>query len=156
MTNSSNPGGTANRITSFGLGIDPDATGSLTFISGTDALSNFDTSNLSGFQLVEFCATSGANCSGGGSGGLKSGQEDIFQFNLVDGFVEGGTIDLSQFGFKFQGGATSYEIPGCIGIDCDRTPPTQVPTPTALALLSAGILAFSFVGRRRLTAGRSR
>jgi hypothetical protein len=157
LTNSSSPGGTANRLVSFGLGIEPDATaGTIVDLSATDtdALTSFDTGNFAGFQLVEFCATSGPNCAGGSNGGLQSGQEDLFRFSLTDGFVEGGTIDLSQFAFKFQGGAASYEKPGVptggspvggspvAGQPVGGSPVAgQVPQPGSLMLVGAALVS---------------
>ena len=153
LTNSSNPGGTANRLTEFGLGIDPDATGgSISDIGGlgdVDALTTYSMSNSAGFQLLEFCATANNNCSGGGSGGVQSGQEDLFRFTLNGTYTDNGTISLSQFAFKFQGGQTSYELPGTP----DRpTPPNQVPAPAALALLASGLATLT---ARRYLRGRS-
>jgi PEP-CTERM motif len=150
LSNDSSPGGQANRIVSFGFGVEPNALlGSIIDLSGsdTDALTGFDQSNFPGFQLVEFCATSGNNCAGGGSGGLLSGQQDLFRFSLSNGFVAGGTIDLSQFAFKFQGGAASYEKPG--------TPDggggtTQVPAPGTLVLLGTGLAGLAVAGRKVL------
>jgi hypothetical protein len=145
----SNDSSGANRITSFGMAIQPNATGGSISDRGgagdTDALTGFATSNFPGFQLVEFCARSGPNCAGGGGGGLLPNQDDLFRFSLAGAFTEGGTIDLSQFGFKFQGGAKSYEVPG--------SPGAPVPQPAALVMLGAGLLGVTAV---RMTLGRMR
>lgn len=143
------------RLTSFGLGIDPDAkTGTVT---GAEELTTFSQSNFAGFQLVEFCAAAGNNCAGGGNGGIAAGATDTFDFNLTNGFVEGGTIDLSQFAAKFQSGAndTSYQKPGCIG-ECvpeipetpeipeiPETPETPVSNPATMALLGGSLLGLA-------------
>ena len=85
-------------------------------------------------------------------GGLQSTQEDLFAFSLSDGFVAGGTIDLSQFAFKFQGGAASYEK---AGVPETPIPPTQVvPAPAALTLLGAGFVAFMIAGKLVTRRGR--
>ena len=154
----SNAAGTTdgNRITSFGLGINPNATGgSIDDTSGTDddQLTTFSQSNFPGFNLVEFCAASGNNCAGGGSGGLESGQSDSFQFTLTNGCVDGGSIALSQFAFKFQGGAASYEKPGVPETpDIPETPEVPelpelpeipVSSPATLALLGGSLLALA-------------
>jgi hypothetical protein len=144
LTNASSGGGQVNRIVSLGLGIDPEATGgSIIDLSATDtdALTTFDTGNFPGFQLVELCASSGNNCAGGGSGGLQSGQEDLLQFSLTGGFVAGGTIDLSQFAFRLQGGESSYELPG--GYVGGPVPPTAVPEPSSLALIGTAIVGLA-------------
>ena len=138
----------ANRITSFGMAIKPDTL--LGFVtdrggsSDTDALRGFGTSNFPGFQLVEFCATSGSNCTGGGSGGLLPGQDDRFRFTLLGFFSNDATIDLGQFAFKFQGGADSYQLPGQPDV-----PNGQVPQPAALLVLGAGLLALAAVSMVR-------
>jgi len=158
LTNSSSPGSpssTANRITVFGLGIDPNVnamnSGSVSDLSitDTDALTSFDTSNFPDFPMVEFCAASGNNCAGGGSGGLRSGEEDLFRFTLNGNYADGGSITLNQFVFRFQGGQTSYELPGSPG---GRVPPTQVPAEASLALVATGLATLT---ARRLLRGRS-
>lgn len=140
----------ANRITHFGMAIQPNATtGSIVDRGGpgdTDALASFGTGNFPGFQLIEFCARSGPNCSGGGGDGLLPTQDDLFRFSLLGGsFTDGGTIDLSQFGFKFQGGANSYQLPGSPGV--------PVAQPAALVVLGAGLLGLTAV---RMARGRMR
>jgi hypothetical protein len=153
ISNSSSGGGQTNRITVFGLGIDPNQTGGsisdLGGVSDVDALTGFDTGNFPGFSLVEFCATSGPNCAGGGGGGIQSGQEDKFRFTLTGGYTAGGTIDLSQFAFKFQGGVESYEKPG--SPECC----TSVPEPTSVALLGTGLLGLALVTGGRALRRRS-
>ena len=147
------------RITSFGLGIEPDATaGTVTDTSNTDVdeLTGFETGNFPGFTLVEFCATSGNTCAGGGADGIDPGNEDAFNFNLTNGFVEGGSIDLSEFGFKFQGGngGASFEKPGSplAGSPVAGQPVAgqpvagqpvagQVPQPGSLMLMGAALLS---------------
>jgi hypothetical protein len=144
----SNDSSGANRITHFGMAIEPDAL--LGFVSDrggsgdTDALRGFGTSNFPGFQLVEFCATSGSNCAGGGAGGLLPGKDDQFRFTLLGFFSNDGTIDLGQFAFKFQGGADSYQLPGQPDV-----PNGQVPQPAALIVLGAGLLALTAVSMVR-------
>jgi hypothetical protein len=142
----------ANRITHFGMAIKPDTLlGFVTDRGGstdTDALRGFGTSSFPGFQLVDFCATSGSNCSGGGSGGLLPGKDDRFRFTLLGFFDKDDTIDLGQFAFKFQGGADSYQLAGQPDV-----PNGQVPQPTALVVLGAGLLALAAVS---MAQGRAR
>jgi len=140
--NLSNDSSSANRITHFGMAIQPNAaSGSIVDLGGntdTDAFTGFGTSNFPGFQLVEFCARAASNCSGGSSGGLLPGQDDVFRFSLLGNFTSGDTIDLSQFGFKFQGDTDSYQLPG-----------VPVPQPAALLVLGAGLLGFTAVRMAR-------
>jgi hypothetical protein len=155
ITNSSSGGGQTNRITIFGLGIDPvpnpigNSISDLGGATDVDELTSFDNGNFPGFSLVEFCATSGPNCAGGGGGGIQSGQEDKFRFTLTGGYTAGGTIDLSQFAFKFQGGVESYEKPG--SPECC----TSVPEPTSVALLGTGLLGLALVTGGRALRRRS-
>jgi hypothetical protein len=153
ISNSSSGGGQTNRITVFGLGIDPNQTGGsisdLGGVSDVDALTSFDTGNFPGFSLVEFCATSGPNCAAGGGGGIQSGEEDKFRFTLTGGYTAGGTIDLSQFAFKFQGGVASYEKPG------SYEGATSVPVPPSVALLATGLLGLALVTGGRALRRRS-
>jgi hypothetical protein len=142
----SNDSSGTNRITAFGMAIQPDATTGSSIIdrggnTDTDALTGYGTSNFPGFQIIEFCARAGSNCAGGGSGGLLPGQDDLFRFSLLGAFTAGGTVDLSQFGFKFQGGADSYELPGSPGV--------PVAQPAALVVLGAGLLGLVAFRRAR-------
>lgn len=145
------------RITSFGLGIDPDAlAGTLGDPSGTDTdafqdvniVGNPGSGSFPGFQLVEFCAVVN-NCAGGGGGGLEVGQTDVFTFNLTNGFEEGGTIDLSQFAVKFQDGAdgASYEKPGIPDVpetpQIPQTPETPVANPATMTMLGVSLLGIA-------------
>ena len=124
-----------NRITAFGLGIDPNATGGSVNPAGkvfdTFSINTSKGFNFPGFTLVEFCAAPDAGCAGSG-GGLLPGASDSFGFALTGPYVDGGSISLSQFAFKFQGGAAgaSYEKPG-----------TPVPEPVTLLLLGTGLAA---------------
>ena len=132
------------RITSFGLAVDP-GIGSGT-VSDATFLSTFDMGNFPGFGNVEFCAGSGNNCAGGGSGGIIAGATDIFTLNLL--WLGGplatapDSITLSQFAFKFQGGpdGASFQIPGEPG---GAVPPAQVPMPAAIAIVGLGLVALA-------------
>jgi hypothetical protein len=143
----------ANRITHFGMSVRPDTLFGLVIDRGgrddSDALRGFSTGTFPGFQHVDFCATSGSSCSGGGSGGLLPGHDDSFLLALVGPFTNGGTIDLGQFAFKFQGGADSYQLAGQPTI-----PNGQVPQPATLIIVGASLLVLrtASMARGRLRA----
>ena len=123
------------RLTAFGLGIDPDATG----VSFGDAIDggmiNASLDSIPSLKTIDVCAFGGPNCSGGGNGGIfANGASDIFSLTITGGFANRVTID--PLGYKYQTDVGSFEF------SCSTTSTTgqcrggrTVPEPGSLALL---------------------
>jgi PEP-CTERM motif len=121
-----------------GGGTDTDA-----FVKGKTP-DNVPSLNVGNNDPENVCTWTGNNCSGAGSTGLLDGQTDKFQFGLAGTF--GSSVDLSNFGIKWQGcTGCSFEI---LGIP---DAPPRVPEPATLGLTGAGLLAlFAMRKLRRL------
>jgi hypothetical protein len=138
------------RLTAFGLGIDPDATG-VTFSDASDGgMINASLDNIPSLKTIEVCAFGGPNCSGGGNGGIfANGASDTFSLTITGAFANGATID--PLGYKYQtDDASPYEF------SCSTTSTTgqcgggrTVPEPGSLALLGVTAVACATIRRRR-------
>jgi hypothetical protein len=148
LTNTSpNAGQGGDRLTSFGFGIDPNAT-SVRFVDAADGgmrragfVSNGTlVSNVAG---VEICGYSGSNCSGGSNGGIWAGMSDTFTL-LLDG-AWGNSVNIDPIGVRYQtgSGSTSFSVP----------PSANVPAPGPLALFLLGIAGLGV--RSRFQSSRS-
>jgi hypothetical protein len=145
------------RIVSFGVDVlTPDPTGaSISNDSSLDS-ENWGVSvnvNFPSFNTVDLCVWAGSNCSGGGNDGMREGESDIVYVTLTGANFTNG-ITLKTFPMKFQsvglfGG--SYEIGGTIETPPPPPPSDELPEPTTLGLIGAGLFGLGLVRRRRRT-----
>src|SRR5687768_6335917 len=106
LNNQSSPA--SDRLTSFGFGIDPNATG-VSFSDVADGgLINSSLSQIPSLASIEVCAYGGPNCSGGGNGGILGGGSD--SFSLILAGTWGSSVNIDPIGFKYQTGAGAYEF----------------------------------------------
>jgi MYXO-CTERM domain-containing protein len=134
-------------ILSFGFGVDPDSTATLTDTGtvfdgigdGSGAQQTFPGS----FKQIDVCVFS-QGCSGGGiNTGLQAGDSDQVSLQVTAGSVNYGDpnqVSLLFFPLKFQGTWGSFEPSGTPGGN-GGTPP-QIPIPAPLALIGLGLLWF--------------
>jgi hypothetical protein len=145
LTNTSQIGGQGGeRLTSFGFGIDPNAT-SVGFSDANDGgmkSASFAMGALpANVKNVEVCAFGGPNCAGGGNGGIYAGTTDVFTILL--GGTWGSSVNIDPIGVRYQTGYGSYTF------KVGDPPSTSVPEPTTLTLLGAGLLALGASRRRK-------
>jgi MYXO-CTERM domain-containing protein len=134
----------SNRLTSFGFGIDPNATG-VSFVDSNDGgLVNASMSSIPSLSTIEICAFGGPNCSGGGNGGILGGGSDSFAILLAGTW--GSSVNIDPIGFKYQTGAGSFEF-----TTASSSSGTTVsePGPGTLSLLGLGLLGAAFGLRRK-------
>jgi hypothetical protein len=131
------------RVTAVGLEIDG-FTALASASAGGTFLTDADSSNMPGFT-IDACATSGNNCAGGGNGGIPAAGSDDVTLDVNGVFA--GTLKLSNFGLKVQGGPSggSFELAG--------VPTPKVPEPSSLSIVavSAAILWMRSRTQRRTT-----
>jgi hypothetical protein len=136
-------------LTSFGFGIDPNATGVIVADDGTldwaAVLSSTGNTKIPSLQGIEICSFTGNNCSGGAQpDGLQAGGSDTFTLVLAGDFNNSSTVNIEPIGFKFQGTVGSFEF-----TTTDREPPEQAPAPATLLLLGLGLVGLAITQRRR-------
>lgn len=139
LNNTSTPA--SNRLTSFGFGIDPNATGASFSDVADGGMINASLSAIPSLATIEVCAFGGPNCSGGGSGGILGGGSDTFSILLAGTW--GSSVSIDPIGFKYQTGLGSFEF-------TTGTPGTpKVPEPATLGLLGIGLLGAFAVRKRK-------
>jgi len=137
----------SNRLTSFGFGIDPNATG-VTFVDANDGgLIDASMSSIPSLASVEVCAFGGPNCSGGANGGINGGAADSFALVLKG--IWGSSVNIEPIGFKYQTGIGSFEFTTTSSSGNVPEPGTGTMALLGLALLGAGF------GMRRKQAGQA-
>ena len=101
---------------------------------------------------MALCLSSGSNCAGGGNGGLLPGQKDTFNLTIDGSFGTSPSVTLDTPESKFQTGIGSYETAGTItGGGCtSNCGGNNIPEPSTLPILGAGLIAVYFATRRRL------
>lgn len=147
LTNTSLLGGQGGeRLTAFGFGIDPNATG-VSFFDSLDAgmINAVMGATFPAVKTVEICSFGGSNCAGGGNGGIYGGgASDSFVLMLAGSW--GGSVTIDPLAFKYQTGYGSFEF--------TNEPPRKVPEPASGALLLLGVLLLAAGSASRL-GGRS-
>lgn len=131
------------RLTSFGFGINPDATSVSFSDAADDGMINASLDSIPSLATIEVCAYGGPNCSGGGNGGIFGGGSD--SFSLILAGTWGTSVDIAPIGFKYQTDAGSFEF-----TSNDPGPgPNPIPEPMALSLFGLGVAGLGLVSRRR-------
>jgi hypothetical protein len=128
-------------ITSFGFGIDPNATA--TFAQAGAIFDNIGTGQggqqnyPGGFKAIDICIYADG-CNGGNvNNGLVAGATDTIKLALTGSF--GGGASLQFFPVKFQTSAGSYELAG---------QPTAVPEPITILGLGVGTIGGGLLKRK--------
>lgn len=150
-----NPIGKNARLTQFGFGIDPNATG-VTFSDASDAgMVGANLDNIPSLSTIEVCAYGGNNCSGGSNEGIYGdGGTDTFSLLLTGTW--GDSVDIAPLGFKYQTSAGSYEFTTTSSSTTSTTSTTggttgNIPEPSSsgLVFMGLGLVGASFWMRRR-------
>lgn len=141
------------RVTGFGFDLDGGSAYGLWSVSGTldnDAWS-FSYDAIPGSDDRDAFAITGPNLWGGSSNhGIKVGATGIFDFLGVfqsNASVSNIVVRFQNTGRDGQGSDKGYACTASCA-----PPMTQVPEPTSLALLGAGVAALGFAKRRRRAA----
>jgi hypothetical protein len=157
LTNTSSMTGQGGeRLTSFGFGIDPNAS-SVGFSDAADGgmINAVLGANFPAVQGIDVCAIGGSTCAGGSNGGIWAGTTDVFTVTL--GGTWGSSVNIDPIGIKYQTGYGSFEFTtGSSSSTSSSSGGTsgQIPEPasSALAGLGLGLLGLGFYRRRKAAA----
>lgn len=148
LNNTASPA--SDRLTSFGFGIDPNATG-VSFSDAVDGgMVDASLASIPSLSAIEVCAWGGQNCSGGANGGIFGGASDSFSVILAGTW--GTSVDIAPIGFKYQTDGGSFEFTTTTASTTTGTGSgSQIPEPasTALVGLGLGLMGLSLLKRRR-------
>ena len=178
LTNTSTIGGQGGeRLTSFGFGINPEATG-VTFsdaqgadggmVDGVLYEGQGSDSIPSLHDVIEVCAFAGNNCAGGSNGGIY-GANGTDSFTVTLAGTWGSSVDIDPIGFKYQTGYGSFEFTSTSTSSTTSSTTTTTtssttsssgntststssgnvaePGTSSMALLALGLLGFALRGR---------
>ena len=144
----------SNRLTVFGFGIDPNATGVTFSDSDSTGMIGASLGDIPSIKTIEICVYGGQNCSGGGNGGILGGASDTFSLLLAGTW--GNQVDITPIGFKYQTDSGSFEFTtssssssGGASSGGQSSSGNTVPEPGVLALLSVGMLGQLLLIRQR-------
>lgn len=147
LNNTSTIGGAGGeRLTAFGFGIDPNATG-VSFLDVSDGgMVSASASSIPSLATIEICAYGGSNCAGGSNGGIFAGTSDSFAVVLAGTW--GSSVNIDPIGFKYQTGYGSFEFTTSSSGSSSTTSSTSSgtvsePSTSSMALLALGLLAFA-------------
>lgn len=138
----------SNRLTAFGFGINPNATG-IAFSDANDGgMVGATLDNIPSLNAIEVCAWGGNNCSGGGNGGISGGGSDAFSVILAGTW--GNSVDIAPIGFKYQTGAGSFEFTTASSTTSTSTSSGNlVPEPLSATLVGLGLAIAGLTTARR-------
>jgi hypothetical protein len=140
LSNTSSIGGIGGeRLTAFGFGIDPNATGVAFGDVGDGGIVNAKLNqNFPGYSTVEVCAFGGSTCAGGGNGGIYAGTTDSFTLLLAGTW--GSSVNIDPLALKYQTGYGSFEFSPTTG---------KLAEPSSIALAGLGFGLAGIALRRR-------